>query len=109
MRCEVDETLQRSKWGALLQGVSDDEKTLKVQVNIPATAIIGKYKFTVEIQSETEEGVRIATKPQTDVIVIFNPFCPRKHTIYLQSTWVITNPDLRISDHPSFFWWSIQN
>lgn len=75
-KLEVNDTIQRSQWGALLIDVSEDGKCMQVEINIPATAIIGRYNVAVEIQSETSDGDKTVKKDQPDVIVIFNPFCP---------------------------------
>ena len=58
---------------------SDDEKKmLSVEVNIPADAIIGKYKLTVEATTRLADGPKTNRKPMPDIFVLFNPFSPGK-------------------------------
>ena len=57
-------------------GVDDEAKKISVQVNLPANAIVGRYKLTVEITSRLADGPKTLRAAKPDVIVLFNPFAP---------------------------------
>jgi len=85
MSMEVGSQVQKSRWGALLVEIEKKKKKrMTVEVNIPATAIIGRYKVAVEVQSTCKDGVKVDRKVQPDVFVIFNPFCP-DDDVYLEN------------------------
>nr|CAB3266930.1 transglutaminase [Phallusia mammillata] len=60
----------------MLAGQDDATQKISVDVNIPADAIIGRYKLTVEVTSELETGMKTERTTKPDIIVIFNPFSP---------------------------------
>jgi len=76
IRVAVGDLLQGSKWSCMLIEKDDEAKKIKVQVNIPAHAIVGRYKLTVETTSRLADGPKVERSAKPDVIVLFNPFAP---------------------------------
>ncbi len=65
------EDLQDDCWEAKI--VEKKGKTIKLSVNSPATAAIGKYKFCVALSSPM--GVAMSPySPNNDIYMLFNPW-----------------------------------
>ena len=82
-RMPVGDLLKGSEWGCMLTGTDDAAKKVTVQVNIPPSAIIGRYKLTVEVTSQLAGGPKVDRKAKPDVIVLFNPFSPGENHVTL--------------------------
>lgn len=72
------EALQDDRWEATI--VSKDDKRIKLSVNSPPTAIIGRYQLTVETSSASGQAVS-THDPANDIYMLFNPWCEGKHMI----------------------------
>lgn len=66
------ENLKNDRWEAAV--VKQDGNRLKLSVNSPATAVIGRYQLIVE--TSCASGQFISTHdPANDIYVLFNPWC----------------------------------
>ncbi|RVE73967.1 hypothetical protein OJAV_G00036420 [Oryzias javanicus] len=73
------ENLKGNCWEAAV--VEKDDKRIKLSVNSPATAIIGRYQFIVETTSPN--GPSFSTYDHTnDIYMLFNPWS-KDDTVYL--------------------------
>ncbi|CAK8691236.1 unnamed protein product [Clavelina lepadiformis] len=75
-RVPVKNSLQGGPWSGKILAKDEKAKKITVQVNVPADAIIGRYKLTVEVTSVLDDGPKTERIAKPDVIVIFNPFKP---------------------------------
>lgn len=66
------EKLGNDRWEAVI--VKRDGDRLLLSVNSPPTAVIGRYRLTVETSCAIGEFVS-THKPANDIIVLFNPWC----------------------------------
>uniref|UniRef100_A0A671MJM6 Protein-glutamine gamma-glutamyltransferase K n=1 Tax=Sinocyclocheilus anshuiensis TaxID=1608454 RepID=A0A671MJM6_9TELE len=66
------EDLQDDCWEAKI--VEQKDKTIKLSVNSPPTAAVGKYKFCVATSSPTGEAMS-PDSPDNDIYMLFNPWC----------------------------------
>ncbi|KAM9848686.1 protein-glutamine gamma-glutamyltransferase K-like [Aulostomus maculatus] len=66
------ERLEHDSWGA--EVVEQDGRRMKLAVNSPATAPIGRYQLLVETSCPSGQAVS-THDPANDVYVLFNPWC----------------------------------
>lgn len=66
------EELQDLCWEAKI--VEQNANRIKLSINSPPTAVIGKYKLTVSTRSTESERVNVYD-PEKDVYMLFNPWC----------------------------------
>ncbi|KAK2900462.1 hypothetical protein Q8A67_008577 [Cirrhinus molitorella] len=76
----VDE-LQDDRWEAKI--VEQNVKRVKLSVNSPVNAVIGKYKLTCTTQCE-KTGETTTHDPNKDIYMLFNPWC-EDDTVYMES------------------------
>lgn len=70
------EKSEGDRWEAA--AVKREDKKIKLLVNSPPTAVIGRYQLTVE--TKNEHGRFVSTHdPASDIYVLFNPWCAGKH------------------------------
>ncbi|XP_064190247.1 protein-glutamine gamma-glutamyltransferase K-like isoform X1 [Anguilla rostrata] len=74
----VDE-LEEESWEAKI--VEQNGKRIKLSVNSPPTALIGRYQLTVETHSPSGEA-RSTLSPSNDIYMLFNPWC-ESDTVYM--------------------------
>ncbi|XP_028260540.1 protein-glutamine gamma-glutamyltransferase K-like [Parambassis ranga] len=67
----VDE-LEDGRWEAAV--VKQDDRRIKLSVNSPPTAVIGRYKLTVETFCANGQAIS-AHDPANDLYMLFNPWC----------------------------------
>ncbi len=66
------EDLKDDRWEAMV--VKQDDKRIKLSVNSPPTAVIGRYQLRVE--TNCTNGQFISTHdPANDIYMLFNPWC----------------------------------
>ncbi|XP_061594006.1 protein-glutamine gamma-glutamyltransferase K-like [Cololabis saira] len=66
------EELEDGCWEAAV--VKQDDKRIKLSVNSPPTAVIGRYQLIVEINNAN--GRTVSTQnPANDIYMLFNPWC----------------------------------
>ncbi|XP_060934529.1 protein-glutamine gamma-glutamyltransferase K-like [Limanda limanda] len=66
------EGLEDGRWEAAI--VEQDDKRIKLSVNSPPTAVIGRYQLTVE--TTNSHGQAFSThNPANDIYMLFNPWC----------------------------------
>ncbi|XP_069006743.1 protein-glutamine gamma-glutamyltransferase K-like [Embiotoca jacksoni] len=66
------EDLEDERWEAAV--VKQDDKRIKLSVNSPPTAVIGRYQLTVE--TNCANGPAVSThNPANDIHMLFNPWC----------------------------------
>ncbi|KAM6921534.1 protein-glutamine gamma-glutamyltransferase K-like [Xenentodon cancila] len=66
------EELEDGRWEAAV--VKQDDRRIKLSVNSPPTAVIGRYQLTVE--TNTANGRSVSThNPANDIFMLFNPWC----------------------------------
>ncbi|XP_062250659.1 protein-glutamine gamma-glutamyltransferase K-like isoform X2 [Platichthys flesus] len=66
------EGLEDGRWEAAI--VEKDDKRIKLSVNSPSTAVIGRYQLTVE--TTNSHGQAVSTHdPANDIYMLFNPWC----------------------------------
>ncbi|XP_071343022.1 protein-glutamine gamma-glutamyltransferase K-like [Trachinotus anak] len=75
------EKLENNRWEAAV--VSQEDKRMKLSVNSPPTAIIGRYQLTVETSSTNGQSVS-KHDPANDIYVLFNPWC-EEDTVFMHS------------------------
>ncbi|XP_060762341.1 protein-glutamine gamma-glutamyltransferase K [Neoarius graeffei] len=73
------EELQDLRWEAKV--VEQNGNRIKLSINSPSNAVIGKYKFTVNTQSTESEPVN-KNDPEKDIYMLFNPWC-KEDTVYM--------------------------
>nr|CAB3266931.1 transglutaminase [Phallusia mammillata] len=69
-----DAALNKAKWSGQIVKQEDASNKISVDVTIPADAMIGRYKVTVEVASEVGGQTKTERTTKPDIIVIFNPF-----------------------------------
>ncbi|XP_070764611.1 protein-glutamine gamma-glutamyltransferase K-like [Enoplosus armatus] len=75
------EELEDDGWEAAV--VKQDDKRIKLSVNSPPTAVIGRYQLTVE--TNCANGQVVSTHdPANDVYMLFNPWC-EDDTVFMDS------------------------
>lgn len=62
----------------MVKNVDDDMKMITVEVNVPADAIVGRYKFIVEVTTSLADGPKTERKAMSEIYVLFNPFSQGK-------------------------------
>lgn len=68
--------LEGDRWEAAV--VKQEDKKIKLSVNSPATAVIGRYQLTVE--TNNQNGSASSTHdPANDIYILFNPWCQGKY------------------------------
>uniref|UniRef100_A0A8C7Y953 Protein-glutamine gamma-glutamyltransferase K n=1 Tax=Oryzias sinensis TaxID=183150 RepID=A0A8C7Y953_9TELE len=65
------EDMEDNRWEAVV--VEKEDKRIKLSVNSPATAIIGRYQLTVETTSANGQAVS-THDPANDIYMLFNPW-----------------------------------
>ncbi|CAB1415190.1 unnamed protein product [Pleuronectes platessa] len=66
------EGLEDGRWEAAI--VEQDDERIKLSVNSPPTAVIGRYQLTVE--TTNSHGQTVSThNPANDIYMLFNPWC----------------------------------
>ncbi|XP_053287192.1 protein-glutamine gamma-glutamyltransferase K [Pleuronectes platessa] len=66
------EGLEDGRWEAAI--VEQDDERIKLSVNSPPTAVIGRYQLTVE--TTNSHGQAVSThNPANDIYMLFNPWC----------------------------------
>uniref|UniRef100_H2YW69 Transglutaminase N-terminal domain-containing protein n=1 Tax=Ciona savignyi TaxID=51511 RepID=H2YW69_CIOSA len=85
IRVPVGDSIQGSKWTCMKINQDDVAKEVTVQVNVPADAIVGRYKLTVEVSSQLKDSKKTERKSKPDVLVLFNPFKPADE-VYMESS-----------------------
>ncbi|CDQ71943.1 unnamed protein product [Oncorhynchus mykiss] len=73
------EELEDDRWEAKI--VQRDGKRLKLSINSPPTAVIGRYQLTVATQSPKGEATS-THDPGNDICMLFNPWC-KDDTVYM--------------------------
>ncbi|KAM9439389.1 protein-glutamine gamma-glutamyltransferase K-like [Clarias gariepinus] len=63
--------------------VEQNANSIKLSINSPSNAIIGKYKLTVSTQRTGSESVN-THDPEKDVYMLFNPWC-EGDTVYMDN------------------------
>ncbi|XP_041647720.1 protein-glutamine gamma-glutamyltransferase K-like [Cheilinus undulatus] len=75
------EELQDGCWEAAI--VEKDNKRIKMSVNSPPDAVIGRYQLTVE--TNCPDGQAVSThNPDNDIYMLFNPWC-EDDTVFMDS------------------------
>ena len=75
------EELKDSGWEGAV--VKQEDRRIKLSVNSPPTAVIGRYQLTVE--TNCANGQAVSTHdPANDIYVLFNPWCEGKHKKHLK-------------------------
>uniref|UniRef100_A0A8C7FXF9 Protein-glutamine gamma-glutamyltransferase K n=1 Tax=Oncorhynchus kisutch TaxID=8019 RepID=A0A8C7FXF9_ONCKI len=74
------EELEDDRWEAKI--VQRDGKRLKLSINSPPTAVIGRYQLTVATQSPKGEATS-THDPGNDICMLFNPWC-KDDTVYME-------------------------
>ncbi|KAM9358547.1 protein-glutamine gamma-glutamyltransferase K-like [Symphorus nematophorus] len=75
------EDLEDNRWEAAV--VKQDDKRIKLSVNSPPTAVIGRYQLIVE--TNCANGQAISThNPANDIYMLFNPWC-EDDTVFMDS------------------------
>uniref|UniRef100_A0A8C8GUM4 Protein-glutamine gamma-glutamyltransferase K n=1 Tax=Oncorhynchus tshawytscha TaxID=74940 RepID=A0A8C8GUM4_ONCTS len=74
------EELEDDRWEAKI--VQRDGKRLKLSINSPPTAVIGRYQLTVVTQSPKGEATS-THDPGNDICMLFNPWC-KDDTVYME-------------------------
>ncbi|XP_034567276.1 protein-glutamine gamma-glutamyltransferase K-like [Notolabrus celidotus] len=75
------EDLEDGRWEAAV--VKKDDKKIKLSVNSPPTALIGRYQLKVE--TSCPSGQAISTHdPANDIWMLFNPWC-EDDTVFMDS------------------------
>ncbi|KAL0201509.1 hypothetical protein M9458_004696, partial [Cirrhinus mrigala] len=67
----VDE-LEDDRWEAKI--VEQNVKRVRLSINSPVNAIIGKYKLTIIMQCH-KTGETTTHDPNKDIYMLFNPWC----------------------------------
>uniref|UniRef100_A0A665VH84 Protein-glutamine gamma-glutamyltransferase K n=2 Tax=Echeneis naucrates TaxID=173247 RepID=A0A665VH84_ECHNA len=75
------EELKGNRWEAAI--VSQTDKSIKLSVNSPASAVIGKYQVSVETSNSTKKSV-FTHDSANDVYMLFNPWC-KDDTVFMNS------------------------
>lgn len=78
------EELKGDRWEAAV--VEQDGKRIKLLVNSPPTAVIGRYHLLVETNS-LNGGTTPAHDPANDIFLLFNPWCEGKDKIKHRLNW----------------------
>ncbi|KAI1888778.1 hypothetical protein AGOR_G00172220 [Albula goreensis] len=73
------EDLEDGCWEAMI--VQQEDNRVKLSVNSPPTALIGRYELTVATHSPKGEEMS-AHDPSNDIYMLFNPWC-EDDTVYL--------------------------
>ncbi|XP_073704898.1 protein-glutamine gamma-glutamyltransferase K isoform X1 [Garra rufa] len=76
----VDE-LQDDRWEAKI--VEQNVKRVKLSVNSPVSAVIGKYKLTIATQCQ-KTGETTTHDPNKDIYMLFNPWC-EDDSVYMEN------------------------
>ncbi|GAA6092427.1 protein-glutamine gamma-glutamyltransferase K [Tachysurus ichikawai] len=76
----VTEELQDLCWEAKV--VEQNASRIKLSINSPTNAVIGKYKLTVSTRSTGSENVT-THDPDKDIYMLFNPWC-KVDTVYME-------------------------
>ncbi|XP_027006519.1 protein-glutamine gamma-glutamyltransferase K [Tachysurus fulvidraco] len=76
----VMEELQDLCWEAKV--VEQNANRIKLSINSPPDAVIGKYKLTVSTRSTGSESVT-THDPEKDIYMLFNPWC-KVDTVYME-------------------------
>lgn len=66
------EEMQDLRWEAKV--VEQNANRIKLSINSPPNAIVGKYKLTVSTRSTENESVNMHD-PEKDLYILFNPWC----------------------------------
>uniref|UniRef100_A0A4W4H4M3 Protein-glutamine gamma-glutamyltransferase K n=1 Tax=Electrophorus electricus TaxID=8005 RepID=A0A4W4H4M3_ELEEL len=74
------EELQDLCWEAKI--VEQNSNRVKLSVNSPANAIVGKYKLSVTTHCPKRESVT-THDPEKDIYILFNPWC-EEDTVYME-------------------------
>lgn len=72
------ENLEDDRWEAAV--VKQDGNRIKLSVNSPPTAVIGRYQLTVETSCATGQAVS-THDPANDIYMLFNPWCEGTETL----------------------------
>uniref|UniRef100_A0A669BSW3 Protein-glutamine gamma-glutamyltransferase K n=1 Tax=Oreochromis niloticus TaxID=8128 RepID=A0A669BSW3_ORENI len=73
--------LEGDRWEAAV--VKQEDKKIKLLVNSPPTAVIGRYQLTVE--TNNQNGSASSTHdPANDIYILFNPWC-QDDIVYMDS------------------------
>jgi len=80
---KLDEMKPANEWSCT--SMPAGQNTIEVIINIPKDAIIGRYKVSMDIDSEAGDG-KVQSRKYTlgDIIVIFNPFS-RSDDVYMEN------------------------
>ncbi|KAM3619098.1 uncharacterized protein V6R79_002969 [Siganus canaliculatus] len=66
------ENLEDNRWEAAV--VKQDNKRIKLSVNSPATAVVGRYQLVVETDCASGQAFS-QHDPANDIYMLFNPWC----------------------------------
>ena len=70
---EVGKAKPANEWSATM--MPDGANCIKVTVNVPKDAIVGRYRVAMKVDSQAGDGqVKVRKYTFGDVIIIFNPF-----------------------------------
>lgn len=73
------ENLEDGRWEAAV--VKQEGNRIRLSVNSPATAAVGRYQLTVE--TTCRGGHAVSThNPANDVYILFNPWCKGKTLLF---------------------------
>nr|XP_020459173.1 protein-glutamine gamma-glutamyltransferase K-like isoform X2 [Monopterus albus] len=76
------EELEDNRWEAAV--VTHDDKKIKLSVNSPPTAVIGRYQLTVETNCGNDNKAISTHTPANDIYMLFNPWC-EDDTVFMDS------------------------
>lgn len=89
------EDLEDDQWEAAV--VKQEGNRIKLSVNSPGTAVIGRYQLTVETSCASGQAVS-THDPANDVYMLFNPWCEGTdtfcNTVSSSFPWVRLNNSL---------------
>ena len=90
------EDLEDDRWEAAI--VEQKDKRIKLSVNSPPTAVIGRYQLIVE--TTCPNGQATSTHdPANDIHMLFNPWCEGKYGIkYREKLWILQLHNLTTQD-----------
>ncbi|XP_077970700.1 protein-glutamine gamma-glutamyltransferase E-like [Styela clava] len=79
-----DKPGKKEKWYCVLESVDSETKKVTLKVHVPATAIIGSYKVSLDIVSGTKAGRVKSTHNDANIIVLFNPYS-KDDVVYMEN------------------------